>query len=69
MYGISFRLPVSFSKQVEHARQRSSHLFSLLIAGDFEKGGRYGKWKMDCINCDHRQLDTSYLEMAIGLLA
>ena len=24
---------------------------------------------MDCIHCDHRQLDTSYLALAIGLLA
>ena len=53
MDGVSFRLPVSFSKQVENARQRSSHLFSLLTAGDFEKGGRYGLWKLDCLIGDY----------------
>jgi hypothetical protein len=29
----------------------------------------YGLWKMDGIHCEHRQLNTSYLALAIGLLA
>jgi len=63
-----FALPVSFSKHVS-TPPAFTHLFSFRFEGDIEKGGRYGKGKMDCIYCNHRQLDTSYHEMAIGLLA
>jgi hypothetical protein len=50
---VSFRLPVSFSKQVS-TPPAFTHLISLLIAGNFEKGGCYGLWKLDRLIGDFR---------------
>jgi hypothetical protein len=46
-----------FLEACEHARQRSSHLFSLHSAGDVERGARYGLWKLDRLVGDIRKFN------------